>query len=122
MNEDEGHRIAPRDHAEGDRYGETLLYDFAKFLTTLSLLVLGGMLTLSAAARQGDLKIFNIIFVTVAIALAGMIAFVSANSIADARSGGREPSHHIRTLMKAATGLIGVGLGGFLAMWLDSLT
>ena len=52
MNDDD-HRINPRDHADGDRYGETLLYDFAKFLTTLSLLLLGGMLTLSTAALLG---------------------------------------------------------------------
>ena len=121
MTEDEGHRIAPRDHAEGDRYGETLLYDFAKFLTTLSLLVLGGMLTLSTAARSGDLKLFNIIFVTVAIALAGMAAFVTANALVDARASGREPSAMLPKLMKFATGLLGIGLGGFLAMWLDSL-
>ena len=122
MTDDEGHRIAPRDHAEGDRYGETLLYDFAKFLTTLSILVLGGMLTLSAAARQGDLKLFNLIFVTVAIALAGMTAFITANSLVDARATGREPNEILPKLMKFATGLLGVGLGGFLAMWLDSLS
>ena len=122
MTDDEGHRIAPRDHAESDRYGETMLYDFAKFLTTLSLLVLGGMLTLSAAAREGDLKLFNLVFVTVAIALAGMTSFITANSLVDARATGREPSPSLPRLMKLATGLIGIGLGGFLAMWLDSLS
>jgi hypothetical protein len=122
MTEDEGHRIDPRDHVHGDRYGETMLYDFAKFLTTLSLLLLGGMLTLSAAARQGDLKLFNLIFVTVAIAVAGMTAFITANALVDARATGREPSPHLPKLMKFATGVIGLGLGGFLMMWLDSLS
>ena len=122
MIEDDDRRLSPRDQADGDRYGESLLYDFAKFLTTLSLLVLGGMLTLSAAARQGDLKLFNLVFVTVAIALAGMTAFITANSLVDARATGREPSASLPKLMKFATGLIGIGLGGFLAMWLDSLS
>ena len=122
MTDDEGHRIDPREHAGQDRYGETMLYDFAKFLTTLSLLLLGGMLTLSAAARQGDLKLFNLIFVTVAIAIAGRSAFITANALVDARATGREPSPYLPKVMKFATGVIGVGLGGFLMMWLDSLS
>ena len=122
MMDDEGHRVAPREHAESDRYGETMLYDFAKFLTTLSLLLLGGMLTLSTAARSGDLKLFNIMFVTIAIAIAGMMSFITANALVDARATGREPSPVLPKLMKAATGIIGVGLGGFLMMWLDSLS
>ena len=122
MTDDDGHRIDPREHADSDRYGETMLYDFAKFITTLSLLLLGGMLTLSTAARSGDLKVFNIIFVTVAIAIAGMTAFVTANALVDARANGREPSHLLPKLLKFATGIIGVGLGGFLMMWLDSLS
>ena len=119
---DDDTKVHPRDHAQSDRYGETMLYDFAKFITTLSLLLLGGMLTLSAAARQGDLKLFNLIFVTVAIAVAGMTAFITANALVDARASGRDPSPHLPKLMKFATGVIGVGLGGFLMMWLDSLS
>jgi len=118
---DDESRVDPREHAGEDRYGETLLYDFAKFLTTLSLLVLGGMLTLSSAARQGDLKLFNIVFVSAAVAFAGVCAFSTANSLVDARSKGRQPSPHLPTVMKIATGLIGVGVGGFLMMWLDTL-
>ena len=122
MIDDDDRRVDPRDHAGQDRYGETLLYDFAKFITTLSLLLLGGMLTLSAAARQGDLKLFNLMFVTIAIAIAGMTAFITANALVDARATGREPSPALPKLMKFATGVIGVGLGGFLMMWLDSLS
>ena len=121
IDEDE-HHLKPRDHAGSDRYGETMLYDFAKFLTTLSLLVLGGMLTLSSAARDGDLKLFNIIFVSCAVAFAGIMAFVTANALVDARARGREPSAHLPTLMKVSTGLIGLGVGGFLMMWLDTLS
>jgi len=119
---DDDRRVDPRDHADGNRYGETMLYDFAKFLTTLSLLVLGGMLTLSSAAREGDLKLFNIIFVSGAVALAGMMSFVTANALVDARARGRQPSDQLPTLMKVSTGLIGLGVGGFLMMWLDTLS
>jgi len=119
---DEESKVDPRDHADSDRYGETLLYDFSKFLTTLALLVLGGMLTLSSAARAGDLKLFNIIFVSSAVALAGVCSFITANALVDARAKGREPSPILPNLMKAATALIGMGVGGFLTMWLDSLS
>ena len=115
-------RVDPRDHAGSDYYGETLLYDFSKFLTTLSLLVLGGMLTLSSAARAGDLKLFNLIFVSGAVAFAGMLAFVTANGLVDARANGRDPSPQLPKILKASTGLIGLGLGGFLMMWMDSLS
>ena len=68
------------------------------------------------------LKLFNIMFVTIAIAIAGMMSFITANALVDARATGREPSPILPKLMKAATGIIGVGLGGFLMMWLDSLS
>jgi hypothetical protein len=122
MIDDDERRVDPRDHAGPDHYGETMLYDFAKFLTTLSLLVLGGMLTLSTAARSGDLKLFNLIFVTCAVAFAGILAFVTANGLVDARSTGREPSPMLPRIMKASTGLIGLGVGGFLMMWMDTLS
>jgi hypothetical protein len=115
-------KVDAREHAGTDWYGETLLYDFAKFLTTLSLLVLGGMLTLSSAARAGDLKLFNIVFVSVAVALAGVCAFSTANSLVDARSKARQPSGHLPAVIKAATALIGLGVGGFLIMWLDTFS
>jgi hypothetical protein len=121
MNDQEDVRVTPRDHAGAEHYGETLLYDFAKFLTTLSLLVLGGMLTLSGTADAGDLKFFNIVFVSASVAFAGMLAFTIANSVVSARAIGKEPPAYLTKVLKGAMGLIGMGLGGFLMMWLDVL-
>jgi hypothetical protein len=122
MIDEEEARVDPREHGGDRHYGETLMYDFAKFMTTLSLLVLGGLLTLSGAARDGDLKLGNIIFVSAAVATAGVLAFTTANAVVEARARGREPASYLPRLMKASMGFIGVGVGGFLAMWLDTLS
>ena len=53
MTEEIESRVDPRDHAPAQHYGETLLYDLAKFLTTLSLLAIGGILSLTQAAARG---------------------------------------------------------------------
>ena len=52
----------------------------------------------------------------------GVIGNGSFSALVDARATGREPNPVLPKLMKAATGIIGVGLGGFLMMWLDSLS
>lgn len=111
----------PKAVAPDLRYGETLLYDFSKFLTTLSLLALGGVLTLTQTADRTDIKLFNIIFVLAAIALAGILSITTANALVDARAAGKEPHAALPKIMKAAMGLLGVGTGGFLMIWLDML-
>jgi len=118
---DEGELVDPKT-APHHHYGETLLYDFAKFLTTMSLLALGGVLTLVQTAPRSDVKLFTIIFVLMAIALAGILSISTASSLVDARSAGKEPHPQLRTMVKAAMALLGIGTGGFLMMWLDALT
>jgi len=62
--------VDPKAHASPDSFGETLLYDFAKFQTTLSILTLGGVLTISQAADPTDVKPGNVIMAVIAIAFA----------------------------------------------------
>jgi hypothetical protein len=121
MSDDDG-RISPRDHAEPKHYGETLLYDFAKFITTLSLLALGAMLTISQAARAGDVKIPIILFVSAAIGFAGVLSFLTAAGLAEARATGRDPDPRLPKYLKLAIGLLALGIGGFMMMWVDSLS
>ncbi len=119
---DDEESVKPHDHAPANRYGETLLYDFAKFLTTLSLLSLGGLLTLREAAQAGDLKIFNIVMVSAGILIAGSLAFLTASTLAHARATETEPPKYLPTLMKAALGALGFGVGGFVMLWIDTLS
>ena len=68
---DESELADPRTVAPDLRYGETLLYDFSKFMTTLSLLALGGVLTLIQAADRADVPLVNILLVLGTIAAPG---------------------------------------------------
>ena len=104
-----------------DRYSEGLLYDYAKFMSTLALLALGGVLSLSQAADASSLPRWKIGFVIGAISLGGVFAFATANALVDARSRGREPSKRLPLQIKAATAAIAIGLGGFLQMWWTSI-
>jgi divalent metal cation (Fe/Co/Zn/Cd) transporter len=113
--------VSPREQAPDHRYGEALLYDFAKFLISLPLLVLGAMLTLSEAAREGDVKLTTIYIIVGALSLTAVIAFSVAHALVDARASGKEPSSRLAVVLKLATGLFGMGVGGFLFMWIDTL-
>ena len=112
----------PKAHAAPDAYGETLLYDYAKHLTTLSLLAIGGILTVTETADRADVKAPVVAIVLGAIVVAGILSFSTANGLVAARTRGKEPPKGLPTLLKAATGFLGMGTGGFLMMWWDSLT
>ena len=121
MNEDEI-RVDPKAVAPDQHYGETLLYDFAKFYTTLSILAAGGILTVTATADPRDVKPVIVAFILVAIALAGTLSVSVAHALVDARASGRDPKSGLASTMKIATALLGVGNGGFIMMWWDSLS
>jgi len=114
-------RVGPKPGDDGGAYGEGLLYDFSKFLTTLAILALGGVLTLTQTADHDDIKTTNIVIAVVAIALAGTLALTTANSIAYARGSGQILPGNLHRYVLAAMGLLGTGVGSFLYMWLDSL-
>jgi hypothetical protein len=120
MNE-ESEIVDPKGTAPDHRYGETLLYDFSKFLTTLSLLALGGVLTLTQAADRAEVPLHNIIAVLGSIALAGILSIATANALVEARSAGKEPHRRLGIQIKAAMVLLGIGTGGFIHMWWDTL-
>lgn len=121
MIEETAVRIDPREAADDARYGETLLYDYAKFVTTLSLIVLGAVLTLSGTAEGKAIPAEMLVLVTASVAGGGVAAVSVANAIVDARVAGRTPSRHLRKAMKLAMGLVGLGVGGFIVIWMDIL-
>ena len=119
---DEEKRVEAGRHSDPDTYGESLLYDFCKFMTTLSILALGGVLTLTQTADRTDIKTFNIVMSVIAIALAGTLALTTANSIAYARSSGQKLPRNLHRYTLATMGLLGMGMGMFLYMWMDTLS
>ena len=114
-------KVDVRDNAPDKRYGETLLYDFAKTLTSLSLIVLGGVLSLAGTQRAAEIPLFSLALTSGSIAMAGMLALSTVFAIVEARIKQREPPTYLPKLIKAANFLLGVGVGGFMIIWLESL-
>lgn len=107
--------------AEDERYAESLLYDQGKFLTTLSLLAVGGVLTIADTADSADIKPAAIIMVTCVLFLAAVLAASTASTIAFDRSSGRPTKRYLHYYILATVALLGMGLGMFVFMWIDKL-
>jgi hypothetical protein len=56
-----------------------------------------------------------------AIALAGTLAVTTANSIAYARASAQDLPRNLHRYIVAAMALLGMGMGVFLFMWMDTL-
>ena len=107
--------------ADRDRYAEGLLYDQGKFLTTLSLLAVGGVLTIADSADSADIKPTSIIMVTCVLFLAAVLAASTSATIAFDRSSGKPMKRHLHYYILATVSLLGMGLGMFIFMWIDKL-
>ena len=118
---DDDKHIDLRQEADADRYGESLLYDLGKFLTTLSLFALGGVLTIADTSDRADIKLFNIVMITLALSVAAVLAVSTSSSIAIARFGGKPQTAKLDRYILATVALLGVGLGMFFFMWIDKL-
>lgn len=110
MSDELDSKVDIRDYAPDSQYGETLLYDFAKTLTSLSLIVLGGVLTLSGTERAADIPQFGLVLTSGSIAIAGMLALSTASAIVDARNRNRARPSFCRCLSRQRTSFWGSGL------------
>src|SRR5687768_7602661 len=66
-------------------YLELLLYDYFKHLTTLSLLALGGVLTVAQIGEGEQVKPILLVLVLVTLGLGGVASFSGASEIVRAR-------------------------------------
>ena len=111
----------PKAAAGEERFDEALLYDFAKFLTTLALLILGGVLTVTQTADKSIAKPPVVAMVMAFIAIAGICALSAAGKIAKVslKSGADRmtPRHYLM----GAVAFLGMGAGGFLTLWWKTL-
>ena len=101
--------------------GELLLYDFFKHLTSLALLTLGGVLVVIQKVDPKDVKPLMVIIDIAVISLSGILAFSGSSEIARARFTG-VPARSLDFLRRAAPVTLTVGVGMFLAMFVDSLS
>ena len=118
---DEEKPLLPGEISDGPHYGEALLYDLGKFLSTLSLFAIGGGLTIAHGADRTDIKTGNLIIITVALAFAAALAASTTGSIAYGRYTGKPLPKNLHLYAKGAFVLLGVGLGMFISMWIDKL-
>ena len=102
------------------RQGDLILYDYFKHLTTMSLLILGGILTLSQTDEAEELKLPLLVMVVVVVATAGAISFSGASEIARAQFQGAQPKR-LDFYRKAAPAILSIGVGMFLMMFLKAI-
>lgn len=105
-----------------DQDGDLLLYDFFKHLTSLALLTLGGILVVIQDVDPKDVKPVMVIIDIAVVSLSGILAFSGSSEIARARYTGVPAAASLEFLRKAAPATLTVGVGMFLAMFVDSLS
>ena len=104
--------------AEDD--GELLLYDFFKHLTSLTILVLGGVLIVAQAADPADVKEWIVVAVLILVSGGGVFAFSGSNEIVRARSTKSPVRSSVRWARTLAPALLALGVGMFLSMFVDT--
>ncbi len=95
---------------------EDLSYDFFKNLASLSVLTLGGVLTLSESVFVDRVEPWMMFLTGGFIAAAGLLALQCQAEIVQLSRGKKPPSNFLRFGHRLAPGLFGGGIGGFLAM------
>jgi hypothetical protein len=102
------------------RQGDLVLYDYFKHLTTLSLLVLGGILTISQTEKGALMKAPGVMIVAGVVVLAGVISFSGSGEIARAHFHGDRPKR-VDLFRKAAPVILSLGVGMFLFLFQKAL-
>jgi hypothetical protein len=95
------------------RDDEALLYDFFKHMSSLSLITLGGVLTISQAGDQ-DLKKSSLIVIIAFVATSGITAFMGLDEIVKARVAGTGIPTRVKLLRKICPTAFALGVGAFL--------
>jgi hypothetical protein len=118
---DDESSVDPRAHANPDTYGETLLYDFSKFLTTLSLLILGAVLTLLKESARGQIKPVIVGLIIGSVSVAAILSISAASNLALSRWTAGTPSRFLQHYLKGSYFLLSFGTGVFIFIWWKTL-
>jgi hypothetical protein len=98
-----------------------VLYDWFKHLTSLSLLTLGGVLSLIQGANDGEIKKSLLIVVLVFLISSGVLAFSGAGAVVGSRSTGTVLPSYIHKLSGAAAMALSMGIGAFVYVFVSVL-
>ena len=106
--------------ARRTRDGEDLLYDFFKHMTSLSLVTLGGALTISQMPAM-DIRPFSLGMVVVMLAVAGVAGFAGMDEIVKARLDSKDATGRVGFYRKVCPATFGIGVGAFLSLFFRAL-
>jgi hypothetical protein len=101
--------------------GILLLYDYFKHLTSLSILVLGGVLIVAKDFDPADVKPMSVLTAIIIISAGGVCSFMGSGEIVRAKNTATKPKKSLKFLTAAAPMLLAIGTGYFLGMFTDSL-
>jgi hypothetical protein len=90
---------------------DSYLYDYFKYLTSLALLTLGGVLTLSDTTEDRFSR-YALTAVLVLVTASGALSFSAVGEIVRGRRTGT-PYKHIEFMRRAAPALLALGIGVF---------
>jgi hypothetical protein len=117
---EEDTKVEPREIAPAEQYGEALFYDLGKFVTTLALLAIGGVLTIADSERI-HVQPVGIAIIAGVLALAATVAGIIPLSIAQARFANKPLTANLPRYLAAAMALLGFGVGMFLYVFVVKL-
>lgn len=95
---------------------ENLSYDFFKNMTSLSVLTLGGVLTLGEGVFGERLEMWQMMVPAALIAIGGVIALQCQSDIVQIARGKKASAVWLRFGHRLAPGFLGGGIGAFLAL------
>ena len=98
-----------------------LLYDHAKHLLSLSLLGIGGIASLAQSPLGREVQGPKVAMLLVAFAAAGFFALSCSAAILRAHRHDVPVPENAWWCQQGAMAALGVGVGAFLAVWIDAL-
>lgn len=103
------------------RDAEALLYDYAKHLLSLALLGIGGVASLAQSPLGRGVPGSKVALLLGAFAVAGFFALSCSAAILRAHRRGHPVPGSAWFFQQGAMAGLGVGVGAFLAVWVDAL-
>jgi hypothetical protein len=103
-----------------ERGDEALVYDFFKHMTSLSLITLGGVLTLSQSKDQ-EIDRVPLLMILAFVATSGISAFMGVDEIVKARVAGTGIPKRVEFLRKISPMAFALGVGAFLYAFVNTL-
>lgn len=104
---------------DGD--ADEMLYDWFKHLTSLSLVTLGGVLSLSQVTDAKDIKPATLAIVLVLVSIAGIMAFSAADQIVQSRVRGQPIPSQVKWMQRGIPAVLGMGLGAFVYVFVKAI-